>query len=441
MSVYKFRNCILHSTERYVKRDDEYLPLTPKAFDVLRMLVEGAGEVITRDELLGKVWNGAIVEEGNLTVHISKSRSALGGSNGERFIETVSGSGYRFIPSVDLIENGTSTNGHHTGPYDHDSEAIRYYLKGKHFRDKRTIPDTYTAIDYLQKALAQDPSNVNAYIELILSHSLLSAFDQVSHLDTMSTIRPLLTITSAFDQKNDNLQVVYGEVKLFLEWDIEGAEKCFRDAIELNPDCSQAIYCLSELLIYSGRAPEAIVNISRLRQIDPFSLRTMMRVGRIHYMLGQFEIALKFLKEAVELEKERYECLLLLGGILTETGDYEGAFSSLSSALKDDYDNEALAMLGYLFACESKIDKANEVIDRITSTAPKGRQYNVQLARIYLKLGNKKLGYRLLNKALENREGDLIAINIDPRWATVRHDIEFQRIVEGVGLSSHFFSN
>lgn len=394
---------------------------------------------MTRDEILGKVWSGTLVEEGNLSVHISKLRGVLGGTNGERFIETVSGEGYRFIPSVDLIENGSS-NGHTTGPYDHlgrDSEAIRYYLKGKCFLEKCTIPDTYSAIDYLQKSLAHDPSNVNAYIELIRSHKLIAAFDQVSHLETMNTIRPLLTITSAFDQKNDNLQVAYGEVKLFLEWDIEGAEKCFRYAIELNPDCSKAIYRLAELLLYSGRVPEAIVNISRIRQIDPFSFCTSMWVGRLQYMMGQFEAALTFLREAFDLEREKYECLLLLGSILIEAGDYHGALTALSGALKNDYDNEALAMLGYVFACQSETDKAHEVIDRIALSAPKGRQYNVQLARIYLKLGNKEVGYRFLNKALENHEGDLIAMNVDPRWSVVRNDLEFQRIAERVGLSSH----
>lgn len=77
------------------------------------------------------------------------------------------------------------------------------------------------------------------------------------------------------------------------------------------------------------------------------------------------------------------------------------------------------------------------MIDRIVSSAPKGRQYNVQLARIHLRLGNKKLGYHLLNKAFENHEGDLVAMNIDPRWASVHNDVEFQRITQRVGLSGY----
>lgn len=438
MSVYRFRDCVFDVRERRVEKRGRILNLTSKTLDILTLLVENAGEVVTRDEILGKVWSGTLIEEGNLSVHISKLRKSLGGTNGERFIETVSGSGYRFIPSVDQSENGTTNGSNHPSPYDHlghDSEAIRYFLKGKYFIEKCTIPDTYAAINYLQKSIAQDPSNVNAYIALIRCHELLSAFDHVSHSETINSIRPILTIVSAFDQKNDNLQVAYGEVKLFLEWDIEGAEECFRYAIELNPDCSKAIYRLAELLLYSGRAPEALVIISRIKQIDPFSFRTSMWVGRLHYMLGNFEAALTFAREANELESEKYECLLLLGSVLIETGDYIGALSALSRALKNDYDNEALAMLGYLFACQLEVDKANEVIDRIALSAPKGRQYNVQLARIHLRLGNKKLGYRLLNKAFENHEGDLVAMNIDPRWASVLNDVEFQKIAESVGLS------
>jgi TolB-like protein/DNA-binding winged helix-turn-helix (wHTH) protein len=100
MPIYRFRNFYLNTIERRVVKNGKYLELTPKTFDVLRLLVEKRFEIVTKDEILGEVWNGSFVEEGNLPVHISKLRRLLNETKNEPFIETVQGSGYRFISPV-----------------------------------------------------------------------------------------------------------------------------------------------------------------------------------------------------------------------------------------------------------------------------------------------------------------------------------------------------
>lgn len=85
MKIYKFKNCYLNTRERRVMRKGRFLELTPKTYDVLELLVEKAGEIISKDEILGSVWNGSFVEEGNLAVHISKLRRLLETTEPERF--------------------------------------------------------------------------------------------------------------------------------------------------------------------------------------------------------------------------------------------------------------------------------------------------------------------------------------------------------------------
>ena len=69
MQIYSFRNCLLNTVERRVMRHGQLLDLTPRTFDVLQLLVERSGEIVTKDEMLGKVWDGSFVEEANLPVH------------------------------------------------------------------------------------------------------------------------------------------------------------------------------------------------------------------------------------------------------------------------------------------------------------------------------------------------------------------------------------
>lgn len=103
MKIYKFRNCLMNTLERTVLKDGKRVDLTPKTFDVLQMLVERPGEIVTKDELLGTVWNGSFVEEGNLPVHVAKLRRQLDNGDSQRCIETVHGGGYRFAASVETV--------------------------------------------------------------------------------------------------------------------------------------------------------------------------------------------------------------------------------------------------------------------------------------------------------------------------------------------------
>src|SRR5499426_2892588 len=78
--------------------DGGAVPLTPKAFAVLRRLVEDAGQLVKKDDLLRSVWRDTHVSDGVLRVIILEIRRALGDESGEpRFIETVPRRGYRFV--------------------------------------------------------------------------------------------------------------------------------------------------------------------------------------------------------------------------------------------------------------------------------------------------------------------------------------------------------
>src|SRR5580704_4608620 len=74
------------------------LPLGSRAFDVLMVLIEAGGELVTKDEILARVWPGIVVEEHSLQFHISALRKVLGEDRG--FIKTISGRGYRFAADI-----------------------------------------------------------------------------------------------------------------------------------------------------------------------------------------------------------------------------------------------------------------------------------------------------------------------------------------------------
>ena len=90
-------------------RDGERVSLPPKVAELLVALVQSGGGVITREQLLQRLWPDAIVEDGSLTSHISMLRKALGdGPDGYDFIETLPKRGYRFVEPAMLVDAETT---------------------------------------------------------------------------------------------------------------------------------------------------------------------------------------------------------------------------------------------------------------------------------------------------------------------------------------------
>ena len=105
---YDFGPYRLDAGERLLLCDGEAVPVTPKAFDLLLVLVEHRGHLLRKGELLKAVWPDTFVDEANLSWNVSHIRKALGdGGEQERYIETVPKRGYRFVAPVrEVNEDG-----------------------------------------------------------------------------------------------------------------------------------------------------------------------------------------------------------------------------------------------------------------------------------------------------------------------------------------------
>src|SRR5688572_22092735 len=103
--LYEFGPFVLDPAERTLQRGGSPVPLQPKVFDTLLVLVQNGGHLIEKDEFMRAIWpEDEFVEEQNLNKNISKLRRALGnGAGGAEYIETVPKSGYRFAAEVRTV--------------------------------------------------------------------------------------------------------------------------------------------------------------------------------------------------------------------------------------------------------------------------------------------------------------------------------------------------
>jgi pimeloyl-ACP methyl ester carboxylesterase/DNA-binding winged helix-turn-helix (wHTH) protein/class 3 adenylate cyclase len=96
--IYSFGEFRVDAGERLLFKANREIPLTPKVFDTLLALIENSSHVLTKKELMRKVWPDSFVEENNLAQNISLLRKALG----ESFIQTIPKRGYRFVAAVSI---------------------------------------------------------------------------------------------------------------------------------------------------------------------------------------------------------------------------------------------------------------------------------------------------------------------------------------------------
>jgi TolB-like protein/DNA-binding winged helix-turn-helix (wHTH) protein/Tfp pilus assembly protein PilF len=111
-AIYEFGPFRLDLAERALRRNNIPIALTPKAFEVLCLLVERRGHVLTKEEMMRQIWPDSFVDESNLAQHIFQLRKVLGDNgSGDAFIETVPRRGYRFTADVKRMESAADDQG------------------------------------------------------------------------------------------------------------------------------------------------------------------------------------------------------------------------------------------------------------------------------------------------------------------------------------------
>lgn len=102
--IYKFTDFTFDENEEKLCKNGELLPLNPKTLRVLALLLENAGNVVTKEDFFEQVWTDSFVEDNNLTVAIAAIRKALGETRQTKFIQTVPKKGYRFVAEIEKLE-------------------------------------------------------------------------------------------------------------------------------------------------------------------------------------------------------------------------------------------------------------------------------------------------------------------------------------------------
>jgi DNA-binding winged helix-turn-helix (wHTH) protein/TolB-like protein/tetratricopeptide (TPR) repeat protein len=193
-NLYAFDDFRLDPVGHALFHGSKLVPLTPKALDILLVLVRSAGHVVRKEELIQAVWPDTFVEEGNLNVNVFALRKALGeSSTGQPFIETIPRRGYRFAAPVRLLvsddDNGARAA---SPPVGSAQDAERHPLLQSSLSESPTTPSSPTKTASLTRWLLFAGIFVGALLALAWIYVSMT---RVRGVDSIAVL-PLVNATS-----------------------------------------------------------------------------------------------------------------------------------------------------------------------------------------------------------------------------------------------------
>ncbi len=325
-----------------------------------------------------------------------------------------------------------------------DTQAYELYLKGLFYWNKRTSDGIKKSIEYFQQATDKDPGYALAYVGLADAYNVSSGYGLFTPNDSFPKAKAFAGRALELDDTLAEAHASLGYEKEYFDLDWSGGEKEFKRAIELNPGYTNAHYYYAFVyLAPSGRLDEAIAEMKKALELDPLSLIINTNLGQTYYYARQYDKALEQFQKTIEMDPTFGGGLHGKLAILYEQlGKYENAIAQRQKQLLIEGENS-----DELAAFTTALKKA------YSDSGPSG--YWQQLLRhdsrwrerrsqpfisamyrayLYSRLGDINQAFKWLEKALQDRDGNLPTIKVDPAYDSLRPDPRFQDLLRRIGL-------
>jgi DNA-binding winged helix-turn-helix (wHTH) protein/Flp pilus assembly protein TadD len=440
--VLTFGEFTLAPNERLLLRRQQPVSLTPKAFDLLVILVRRSGHLISKEDLLREVWPGTYVEEVNLTVYVSGLRKVLdGGRNGTSMIETVPTRGYRFVAPVtmdhsEVVHRNPQVlipkpgSGVHRRQSVANPDSYRAYLRGRYEWNQRSKDSIKRGMEQFRAAVELDPTFAEAYSGLADSYAALGYLSYESPSDAFPTARRYSALALQLDGSLAEAHASLGFVKLYFDWDWRGAEAEFEKAIAVDPNYGMSHEWYSIYLTAAGRARKAFEEIQLACECEPLSLPINSDLGFYYYYTGQYDEAVKQLKFVLEMNKAFPPAHLWLGRTLQELGRLDDALTEFRQ-VEESLPGwpVSVAARGFVAGLAGRKAEAEEILEDLERLAAHTYVTPYGVALVHAGLGDQEAAFAHLNKAFVEKSNWLVWLRLDPRWNRLRSDTRFMEMV------------
>jgi DNA-binding winged helix-turn-helix (wHTH) protein len=449
--IFHFGEFILDVEERRLATGTQLVRLSPKAFDVLVALVRHADHLVTKHELLARVWPEYFVEEGILTVHISALRKALGDdARPYAHIETVAGSGYRFVATV--TRAGTDSEEVRPPAVARPVELYQFVGIGRAHLLSGSYTELPGAEEAFRAAIEIDPTYAPAHAGLARVRCAQGTLRAAPHQEAFADAKASALRALAMDPASADAQVALGTVLFFSEWDWRAAERSLRRALEINPDHSEALLQYGSLQEALGRLDEGLRLKQQALARDPRSALVLVQIAMSYWHQRKYEDTLLWAERALDIDPKHLLAGEFIAGVYLKLGDVTTFVAeTMRRASLFGLPEEALAHLREVtarieevYATDGLTGVERFMADQITNERldfDTVLKMAFRRAVLYGAAGRLDEAFECLDQAIVIRDPALVYLAVAPQWDPLRSDRRFGPRLQTMGLPQAIGSN
>ena len=438
---YAFGDFELDVEERRLLKAGSPVALPPKTLDVLAHLVRSAGRLVTKRELLERVWADAFVEEGILSVHVSGVRKALGDDDrAPVFVETVARSGYRFIARVvrvparaaaDVFGNWTRVSAGLPAP-PRDPDVYELVGRGRAHLLTHSFKDVPPAIAAYETAIARDPDFAAAQAGLAVALCRRTEFRLGDRADSFARAKTAALRALALDADCADAQFALAIVSYLSEWDWVGAERSLQRALAIDPKHTEAYVLYGRVLETQGRLNEGLEMKQRALERDPHSPFVHLAISMSYWHQRKFDDMIAWAERTLELDPRHLVAREHLAGAYWAMGDFDRHVEeNIKHAAAYGVSAEELDPMKAVYASGGRTGVIRWLLETRATAFPA-----MQLALFHGELGDLTAALDHLNRAIDERDPCLVDLAVGPQWDRLRADSRFAACLTRVGLTT-----
>jgi TolB-like protein/Tfp pilus assembly protein PilF len=315
-------------------------------------------------------------------------------------------------------------------------EAYNLYLKGKFNLYKWTPESGKRGIEYLEKAIAEEPDFALAHSTLAFCYTLLGLIGSIPTKIAFTQAKELADRAIKLDNQSAAAHSSLGLINIFVHWDLDAAYQSFQTAFKHSPGSGEIYHAYYIYLTAVGRIDEAVDAMEKSVQLDPLSLPINQSLGEALMNAGRYADAIEQLDRTLELDSNFRAAIETKGWAYLLKGENNNAIETLKAFQKKTGDPlKGQTGLGYAYSVTGNIDKANECLQLLKQREKRDRDVNLNMdfLVIYAGLNDLDKVFYYMSKSMD--EGNVVFfIRTHPFAENIRNDPRFNELIIKAGF-------
>jgi len=387
------------------------------------------------------IMTGRLLKRGdnlNITVELVDVRNnkSLWGEQYERKMSDLLAT-QREIASVITQKLQLKLSGNEKGltkHYTENNDAYQLYLKGRYYWNKRDDENLRKAIEQFKAAADKDPNFALAFVGLADCNAVLPFYSKTISDETLPQAKAYAQRAIEIDDSLGEAHTSLGYANLCL-WNWAEAEKELKRGIELNPNYATAHKFYANYLSDLGRFDEAFAEFKRAQELEPLSLIISANIAEVSLTKGDLNAAGEQCQRAIALDANWYYVRQLLSLVYLKQGRNAEALAEAETGLElSKRHSTMLGVLGYIYSQTGKRNEAMAIIEELKTRQANRQAYGLDIARIYLGLGDKEQAFAWLEKDFQAHSSTLPSWIFIPPLNELRGDVRFKDLARRIGI-------